>query len=44
MQQNERAFSKEDLTAEVIANNIPTAQVKDFKLAKLHLKTHIIDI
>ncbi len=44
MQPNGRSFTKEDLIAEVITENIPSAWVKDFKMFKLHLKTKIKDI
>jgi hypothetical protein len=43
MQPNGRSFTKEDLIAEVITENIPSAWVKDFKMFKLHLKTKIKD-
>jgi hypothetical protein len=38
MQDNGHAFSEEELIAEVISKNIPSAWTKDFRLAKLHLK------
>jgi hypothetical protein len=44
MQRYRSSFSKEDLIAEVRMENIPSAWVKDFKLAKLHLQTRIKDI
>jgi hypothetical protein len=40
-QQNGHLFSKEDLTAEVIARNIPFAWVEDFQSEKLHLETQL---
>jgi len=44
MQEDGRAFSEEDLIAEVITKNIPSAWNVQFRLAKLHLKTRIKDI
>jgi hypothetical protein len=44
MQQDGHAFTEEDLIAEVISKNIPLAWVKDFKLAKLHLKNRVRDV
>jgi hypothetical protein len=44
MQVDAQALSETDLLAEVIAKNIPAEWVKDFKLAKLHLKMRIKDI
>jgi hypothetical protein len=44
MQHDRQPLSEEDLIAEVMAKNIPAAWIKDFKLAELHLKTHIRDI
>jgi hypothetical protein len=44
MQPNGRPFTEEDLIAEVISKNIPSAWIKDFKMFKLHLKTSIKEI
>jgi hypothetical protein len=44
MQADAQALSETDLMAEVITKNIPAEWVKDFKSAKLHLKTRIKDI
>ena len=44
MQQDGRAITKEYLITEVISKNIHAAWVKDFKLAKLHLKCRIRDV
>ncbi len=44
MQEDGCAFSEEDLIAEVITKNIPSTWNVQFRLAKLHLKTLIIDI
>jgi len=44
MQQDGRAITKENLITEVISKNIHAAWVKDFKLAKLHLKCRIRDV
>jgi hypothetical protein len=44
MQENGRAFTKEELVSEVISKNIPSAWVKDFRMFKLHLKTQVRDV
>jgi hypothetical protein len=44
IQPNGCSFTKEDLIAEVISKNIPSAWIKDFKMFKLHLKTKIKDV
>lgn len=40
----QKRFSEEDLISEIISRNIPDARIKDYELAKLHLKTEIKDI
>jgi hypothetical protein len=44
MQENGKAFTKEELVSEVISKNIPSAWVKDFRMFKLHLKTRVRDV